>query len=514
MNGSKESTSGEAAPLKSSITYGSSGEKQSARSSSKEDKRRSELPPEGHCHAGESDHNQAVTTLELFSDLAIVVAIHIVAEPLEEADANMLWYCIRVVMLVLLWKGGMMFMNAGVVFQRADCPFHYMTVFTWMFLVLHMMQALARDDHTTAAGIYLAGRCLEVLMFVKQVAEERPPDFFIPQERVNNLRSLVPFLMTILIVCEIIPLVIAMIFGHGQTLYLPAVLFFVSSTALAYILSAVISDARSTGKIMENTFATEHLHERYELITLIFIGEICFAASKSGRTFDFHRFAVTTATVAEAFGAYLLIFTTRHGAKSTEFWGRSAKHMVAGMLLFSGLFVAIPGLGSGFVRVMNPEQDADEKESETGNSPEQYLDDGMVCNGASAYLLCFSTAAFLILSAMINLLDWTPEQPEFQRIGIIGRVSTRCSFGLLILVWTISPFESMECIGTIPSATFLCPMAALLSAFLEVWAVGSLKWAPWTKWSLDYYYSTAQQDLRGEDYVWFDRILVFMRPLA
>lgn len=446
-------------------------------------------------HAEESSHGgeeeeAKVTTLELFSDLVIVVAIHIVAEPLEEPEASILWFLIRVFLLYIVWQGDMMFMNLASVFKRADCPYHYAAVFLWMGLVLNMTQSFALSNDATAFQWYLVTRVFEVFNYIKQVAEDVPD--FVSKEQVNNMRSFVPFFVSTFILCEAIPLLVANWLRDEETgePYLPLVLFCIFSIKVAHVVGAILSDKRTHGKILECTFDREHLHERYELITLIFIGEICFAAGSPKGHENKHKMLITTATIAVAFAAYLLIFLTRHSKGAAEFWDKSATHLVSGMFLFAGLFCAIPGLAAGFVRIMDEGEESEEVEEQASehralSKPESS------CDPATAHLLCYSLFSFLILSALINALDEKETRAPFERkrIGLWGRVSIRISCSILILLLVIPKLEnSVGCIGEIPSATLVCPIIAMSCAMVEVWAARTMKWSPLSpeKWSLAY----------------------------
>ena len=97
---------------------------------------------------------------------------------------------------------------------------------------------------------------------------------------------------------------------------------------------------------MSDVLEADHVHERFELITLIFIGEICFAAGKPMG--NMHQYLVTCAALWTAFSAYLLIFATRHAqGHGPELWGKSAKHMVAGMTVFEAFAHAMTTVSTG-----------------------------------------------------------------------------------------------------------------------------------------------------------------------
>lgn len=69
----------------------------------------------------EEEEEAKVSTLELFSDLVIVVSIHVVAEPLEEPGFNEFGlYFARVFYLWLAWHMMTLFMNAAVKMKSSN----------------------------------------------------------------------------------------------------------------------------------------------------------------------------------------------------------------------------------------------------------------------------------------------------------------------------------------------------------------------------------------------------------
>ena len=428
------------------------------------------IPPGGydelhtsHCNCYEGTSAQEggkVSKLEEFSDLVIVVAVHIVASPIERSEADMGWYLIRVFMLWFVWLMATLFMNTATVFRRTNCPTHYMFCFTWMAFVLAMTQKFASSNHSTAILLYLALRAIETGAYFQQVSAPRPG--FVTQDRYENMKALVPIMVLTFVVTEAFPLTVAIFFqdhSSGEP-YFPAILAAVGSIVLSFFLFAWSSDEQSGGKMMEEAFDTGHLQERCDLIMIIFIGEICFAAGRPTGN-DEDKTMVSLASLMSAIGAFLLVFTASSTGR-TEFSVRSVKHIVFGIFMYGGLFCAIPAIGSGFVRVMEREEDASRHES---------------CNFASADLLCYATGAFLIFLSFINVMNAEAATVLSEaEVGIWGRFLIRFVCGVVTVSCSLLG-DGMRCADKVPTPIFLCPLLMLTSALIEIWAVGSLQFA-------------------------------------
>lgn len=451
--------SGEATPLISTATHGIDGGGCIPTDGSVH----VELNPSHHDHEGASEAEEAkVSKLEEFSDLVVVVAIHIVASPIEKSEADMGWYLIRVFMLWFVWLMAMLFMNTATVFRRSDCPTHYMFCFTWMAFVLAMTQKFASSNHATAIKLYLALRAIETGAYYKQVSAPRPG--FVTQDRYENMKTLVPIMVLTFVVAEAIPLTMAIFFQDHSTgePFFPAILAAVGLMVLSFFLGAWSRDEEGGGKMMEGAFDIGHLQERCDLITLIFIGEICFAAGRPTGNDD-DKTMVSLASLMSAFGAFLLMFAARSTGR-TEFSVRSVKHIAFGIFMYGGLFCAIPAIGAGFVRVMEKEENASK-------------DSGESCNFTSANLLCYATGAFLVFSSFINVISAEVATELLEaKVGIWGRFLIRFLCGVINLSCSLLG-DGMGCTGKVPTPIFLCPLFMLTSAFIEIWAVGSLQWA-------------------------------------
>eukprot|EP00563_Minutocellus_polymorphus_P017885 CAMPEP_0197725326 /NCGR_PEP_ID=MMETSP1434-20131217/6903_1 /TAXON_ID=265543 /ORGANISM="Minutocellus polymorphus, Strain CCMP3303" /LENGTH=333 /DNA_ID=CAMNT_0043310783 /DNA_START=466 /DNA_END=1467 /DNA_ORIENTATION=- len=327
-----------------------------------------------------------------------------------------------------------------------------------------MTQAFSMSNDTRAIKLYLVLRALETLAYYKQVTAPRPP--FLAEDRYNRMKRLLPSMIISFVAAEVLPLSLAIFLRDRSTddPSLPAVLAALVLILLTFILGALSHDGldESGGKTKMIAFNADHLQERYELISLIFIGEICFAAGRPSNDED--RTMASAAALISAFGAYLLVFTTG-SAGQTEFWVRSIKHRFFGIIMYVGLFCSIPAIGAGLVRVLE-EDDASEVDGETEHS--------LSCNLSAADLLCYASGAFLIFSSLLNLsnLEATKEISK-AKIGIWARVFVRLACGFICLLFSLLG-GGMGCAGDIPSPTFLCPLLMLTSAIIEIWAVRSV----------------------------------------
>lgn len=221
------------------------------------------------------------------------------------------------------------------------------------------------------------------------------------------------------------------------------------------IMSTTTAAAASN---VTNGFDVEHFEERYELISLIFTGELCFAAGTPGNSVG------TYGVLFMAFCVYLLTFKSHPLKGHVKFWARGILHSVAGLFLYAGVFCAIPAIGSAFVRIVESEQE------------EEVAVEGL--SGVSAGdLLCYSAGAFMVFTAMLNLMHVDPPPDAGSaapKISSRNRGLVRIFVG--VIIWSLSVLipEEVEMQGA-PVASILVPFLAFVSASIEIWAVGSLK---------------------------------------
>lgn len=418
-------------------------------------------------HHEEEEHEEEepkVTTLELFSDLVIVVSIHVVAEPLEEDDFDQFGlYLARVFFLWLTWHMMTLFMNASVKMKANNCPFFTFFIFIWMTAILHMAQDFSVNNDKDAVMWYFFLRIFETLIYWRQITypykaivlEDGTKAFSVSNEWLDAMSKYVPVLFFSLIFCELIPLSFAIHFGDGNSLNISMVITSIAMVLISFFVGAGIGNR---GKMLVNAFDADHLQERYELITLIFTGELCFAAGKPGNKVG------SSGVLFMAFAAYLLTFKSHPLKGHIKFWGRSVMHSVTGLFLYAGVFCAIPAMGSAFARIIEGDEESTEEESEEEGG-------GSVSAGD---LLCFAGGSFLVFSALINLINVDPkDQHNAPKISSSKRGLLRILTG--VLVWSLAFLipEDLE-YKEAPLATVLVPMFALVSTAIEIWAVGSL----------------------------------------
>lgn len=430
----------------------------------------------------EGEEEPKVSSLELFSDLVIVVSIHVVAEPLEEDDFDSYsLYFARVFYLWFVWHMATLFMNTAVKMKMQNCPVHNFIMFFWMAVVLQMAQSFTTNDDNKAILWYLLLRFVETLVFMKQILLPHKANqdcdgnrcCSVSDEWLQHMEAFIPIMWVSFAICEFLPLSMAAFFGSREEgPYFPAIVTSVLLIVASFFWSAVYDRnvfSKTGDGVVEPTtntknrmqaafFDSDHLQERYELITLIFTGELCFAAGKHGNE------VASTAVLFMAFATYLLTFKTHPPVGHTKFWIRGILHTVAGLLLYAGVFCAIPAMGSAFVRLV---ESGGEEESSEG---QEEGEDGRVSAGD---LLCFAAGSFMMFTASINLMHEDPIV-NAPKISAGGRGAIRIATGLLILSLAVVFPESML-LGGVPVATSLVPFLCLSCAAVEIRAVGSLR---------------------------------------
>lgn len=304
----------------------------------------------GDPHNVEGGGGYSVTGIELFSDLVMVVAIHVVAVPLEEADVlinNIPWYIIRVFHLWLIWHSSMIAFHLSHLFRDADNPIHYGVVLIYMMLVMLLSQHYRTGDNWGALIINIIIRSFEVIVFAVQVNREPPMHF--DSARLAILRLIPKSMVPNFIITELLPLSLALIFQvDGQPrmslVWLSIVLAIAQRTYGAWKVDVI--QRNSTQKPIE-VFDPHLMKERYELIALIFIGELAFAAA--GPSEEWRSVGYCVFAMLAAFGCFLLCFTARHPQvlAITEFWSRSGVHVMTGQHFYLGLFITIPAIAAG-----------------------------------------------------------------------------------------------------------------------------------------------------------------------
>ena len=306
--------------------------------------------PAGDPHNAAVEGGYSVTGIELFSDLVMVVAIHVVATPLEEADAfisNIPWYLIRVFHLWLIWHSSMIAFHLSHLFRDAHNPIHYAIVLMYMILVMLLSQHYRTADNCGALIINLTLRSLEVAAFAVQVNREPPMHFY--SVRLAIFRLIPHSMAPNFIITELLPISLSLVFQvDGQPrmsfLWLSVLLVISQRTYSAWKVD-VMQHNSAKGPI--EVFDPHLMKERYELIALIFIGELAFAAA--GPSDEWRSIGYCIFAMLAAFGCFLLCFTARHPQllAISEFWSRSGVHVMTGQHFYLGLFIAIPAIAAG-----------------------------------------------------------------------------------------------------------------------------------------------------------------------
>mmetsp|Transcript_21957 Transcript_21957/g.32885 ORF Transcript_21957/g.32885 Transcript_21957/m.32885 type:complete len:459 (+) Transcript_21957:109-1485(+) len=432
----------------------------------------------GRSHEEEDEEEDPkVTTLELFSDLVMVVSVHAVAEPLEEEHSFKSFgtYLARVFYLWLAWHMITLFMNASVKQKANNCPFFNLFLFLWMAVITQMAKAFAGNEDCSAAKWYLFLRIFETLIFTRQVyypykaiqMEDGTRKLAVDEEWVISSQKYSRLLIVNLFLFEILPLSTAIYLGDGKNLYAPAVLFSVVSISLSFTVGAVDFGFMNNVSItMEDAFDTQHLQERYELITLIFTGELCFAAGKRGNAL------ASTSVLVFAFAAYLLTFKSAPQKGHQKFWKRTILHSVVGLLLYAGVFCAIPAIGSAYATIIN--SDAEEIEEGEGVGNEEEKGEGDSGGIPTTGLLCYSAGAFMTFTACMNLINDESDKIGEVKLFLWKRGVIRFCAGVIIFMLPYL-FPDDVILEGAPIVAIIVPFLAVFSASIEIWATGSLK---------------------------------------
>jgi low temperature requirement protein LtrA len=381
-----------------------------------------------------------VTSLELFSDLVVVVAIHIASECLEEENwlSSLPWYFINVFQLWLVWHVAMIGFHVSHLFQDHDSILHYVVVV--MFMILTLVMAGAQAAGRPSAGLidYMILRVFEVGVLWLQV-----------------------------LFGEILPLSLSLYLSPdaGKTPYLPLVylsffLVIAQRTYGAYKGDQIQQQSRSEGdETITYIFDPTLLKERYELVAIIFIGEIAFGATAGLQAGEFTFILLAVSAVLSAFGSYLLCFGAQPPT-SQSFWESSGLRVITGQHFYAGLFSVIPGIAAGYLLIggtIVERADGNEQGS---------------CDLESSVLLCWSVAAFLTFSGLIRFMNSSPKDKKSHII----RDEVRCGVWLLVVLVAVSMTflnsERWMCWGSIPAAVFVCPFLLIICACVELW--GSL----------------------------------------
>eukprot|EP00550_Attheya_septentrionalis_P010291 CAMPEP_0198288842 /NCGR_PEP_ID=MMETSP1449-20131203/7217_1 /TAXON_ID=420275 /ORGANISM="Attheya septentrionalis, Strain CCMP2084" /LENGTH=438 /DNA_ID=CAMNT_0043987059 /DNA_START=299 /DNA_END=1615 /DNA_ORIENTATION=- len=371
-----------------------------------------------------------VHTLELFSDLAVVVTIHTLSEELEEhimlrseRTFAIFWFLLQVFLVLVLWQGCVLTTNIGNMYTANTLDLmHYVVVFGFMGLLVFVVKASESVEGNSAmstAFFFIVGRSLLGLAFVAEASSVRPDWIDIEHyEHIQRLRRLMPWMGFL----ELLPLTISLVFAwfaDDDSISSTAILFggygtFVIFLGLRmYHSKASFDDTPDYDHSDVQVLDVEHLQERYALITLIFLGELCFAAaSESGAYYQ------SLLALLAAIGGFLIYFIARVEGR-TEAAMRSAQGSIYSQHLHFLLFGTIPIMGVAYVKLM--EQLVEKEEEDTS----QFHDSGVI--------LGISSGVFLLITGLLELLTKDPElQKDQPRIHHTIRVILQIGMGIFV----------------------------------------------------------------------------------
>lgn len=409
----------------------------------------------GH-HGGKKQLHAKVSPLELFSDLVMVVAIHAVSDLLledeegaedthsehhEEVDTDFKLpkYFFRVFLLWHIWHNAMIVTNAGNLFTNNHMGLYlHLFIFSIMFLILGIAKACDVGNDVAAVGLYLLGRIGELIAFLQVTQRPKPPGM--EEERYLNFQEIAK-IPPKAFVGEGIPLLFAIFnAGHGGEFgiismeWVYTCFFFVFTIRYlgVYVYEQKNKDA------VNHMFGLHHLQERYELITLIFLGEICFAV-----TSDPGQKYASFCCFLTAIGCYILCFAIKYrdrleGFERSGMYGFHAQH------LHLGMFCSIPGIGVGFVKAIGffSEENADNNPSQDPlifDEPEEFADARtaikIICYSVAVFMTCSSLFSFIAKEHPIDMMKpkipaWTRNLYQLIAGGVIALVPSGASGGV------------------------------------------------------------------------------------
>ena len=424
----------------------------------------------------EEEEEQKATSVELFSDLVFVVAMHVVAEPLESAPA--LWdgklvllvYILRVFVLWWLWHATMMWTNlANLLFVGDDLrPSQHVVIFVIMGCVITLSQAAKEDDHSTVLTCYVIARTVLTLAWRLEAAHPQPLEM--SQDRYDFLMKICRRAPLFTFVTELLPLSVAAWLLRGGELNAVGLIMWVGSHVLILACRTLTTsrigaeaDERARANY-RNPFASGQIAERYELIMLIVTGEIVFASAVPGpRAYSLEGFVVTCL-------CFLLYFKARPESRELSFAIDGAAATQAPHVHFL-LLCALPGIGAGYARLSHSAHAA----GATGSHARQLH--GVDSSSCTAPTLLYGSASvFLIGSALVALMNRDGKHAEC-RYPRATRLAPRLVTGLIAAVLVLTH----NCDG--PTAASAIPVLLALPFAFEMWALGHDLWewvAEWT----------------------------------
>ena len=322
-------------------------------------------------------HKPKVTTVELLGDLVFVVALKVSADALEAESAlfpGVLVFMLRVFMLWNLWHFGTIIINLSVRLDddgEMNLP-DYFAMFAILGTTIFMARAIGMDNDLAFVSFYLCIRGLQALYAILRIDCRECPEH-VSVAHYKLARRLSWGHLALYLVAEVPALVAALFFHDLRDGSVPAALeagaaphhrllsaapestvppserglmWMVLVAALIWLVRfpmAVVTDCQRTGEDDQKSSVldTEHLAERYELIILIFIGEMVFAAALPGSAL------LSMCCCMVLILCYLLYFRTRPVGVELS-WSVSYTRQMLDSFVHMALFCALGGLGAGY----------------------------------------------------------------------------------------------------------------------------------------------------------------------
>ena len=162
-------------------------------------------------------HEHKLTTLDLFSDLVMVVAIHIVAHPLEDKYWNYngwdteVWYVVHAFQLWLCWHTNMIGSHVShLLNDHGDYSVpNYVIAWAYMVSVLLLARHQVAYNNNAALAIFMGVRLLLVATLYYRAYRPPPSDF--DPDHLATIRSIPKSLLKMVLIGEIMPLTLAIL---------------------------------------------------------------------------------------------------------------------------------------------------------------------------------------------------------------------------------------------------------------------------------------------------------------
>lgn len=439
-------------------------------------------------HEEKEEFDAKVSPIELFSDLVMVVAIHAISDMLLEGeeedessaldeahhsnsgeeesaeDSKYYKYFLRVFLLWYLWHHCMLVTNAGNLFYKNHMGLKlHLFIFAIMFIILGIAKACEAQNDSAAVILYLLGRYTEVRAFTLLSQREKPPQINDKQYmNIQNLAKILPFSFFLM---ETVPFLLAVFCADN----INGGIFGQISMVFSFIAIIAVIVTRFVGGLIyelknedaaQNSFGLEHLQERYELITLIFMGELCFAAaSKPGYPFASFCCFLT------AIGCYGLCFAIKDHSR-IEGFGRPGLSYHAQHLHF-GKFCSIPVIGVGFVKAIEYFSEVKATGSHNSATDEVVEHENLNEIAESVVMtICYSIAVFMACSSLVSFAS--KENPSKKT-----KVPSWIRYGSQLIVGGLIALFPSIANGNV-SFTILCvPFLMFLVGAFQLWGIQS-----------------------------------------